>query len=69
MWAKIGQWFLGWGLEKLVLALKAWYDEYKAKEEREKTIDATIEEYKKAVEVGDEKAQRDAHKRLVNKLQ
>ena len=64
----IWKWLLSWGLEKLILAVKEWYLEYQAKQEREKTIEEAISEYKKAVEVGNEQAQCDAHKRLVNKL-
>ena len=64
----IWKWLLSWGLEKLVLAIKEWYLEYQAKQKRDQTIEEAISEYKKAVEVGDEQAQRDAHKRLVNKL-
>ena len=64
----IWKWLLSWGLEKLVLAIKEWYLEYQAKQKRDQTIEEAISEDKKAVEVGDEQAQRDAHKRLVNKL-
>ena len=62
------KWLLSWGLEKLILVIKEWYLEYQAKQERDASIDGAISEYKKAVEAGDEQAQRDAHKRLVNKL-
>jgi hypothetical protein len=65
----IWKWLLSWGLEKLILAIKDWYLEYQLEQERGKKIDEAISEYKKAVEAGDEQAQRDAHKRLVNKLQ
>ena len=65
----IWKWLLSWGLEKLIGAAKSWYDEYMAKKQRDKEIDEAIAEYNKALEGGDEQAQRDAHKRLVNKLQ
>lgn len=69
MQARIIEWLLSWGLGKVLAAIKSWYDEKMAKQQREKEVKEIIGEYKKALEVGDEQAQRDAHKRLVNKLQ
>lgn len=62
------KWLLSWGLEKVIIAIKEWYLEYQAKKQRDSSIEEAISEYKKSVEAGDEQAQRDAHKRLINKL-